>query len=175
MDYGLNAYLSPDMKLASTIIGKPFRNLGATVVCEGTIAIQDAFNIQRCVIRFMPILCSLQHHKWYVMPTLILGNPKNHLLPLLQTPCPDMCQQDKWQHNGAQSTVLECDPGQLTTNWVCLTFCLDTGHVFIFTISLFTKKQLCSHQILKDVKGALSISTKSIRNTCMHLNSQSYQ
>lgn len=169
------AYVSPDKNLASTIIEKPFRNLGATVLCVGINGIQDAFNIQSSVIRFMPIFCFLQHHKKCVMPTLILGNPKNHLLPWLQMPCPDMCQQDKWQHNGAQSTVLECDPGRLTTNWVCLLSCLDTGHVFLFTISLWTKKQLCSHQILKTVKGALVVSAKMIRNTSRYLNSQPYQ
>lgn len=174
MGCGLNAYVSPDMKLARTIIEKPFRILGATILCDG-IKGMDAFNIQRSVIRFLPILCSLQHHKWCVMPTLILGNPKNHLLPWLQMPCPDMCQQDKWQHNGAQSTMLECDPGWLTTNWVCLLSCLDTGHVFLFTISLWTKKQLCSHQILKTVKGALAVSAKMIKNTCRYLNSQFYQ
>lgn len=47
MGYGLNAYVSADMKLASTIIEKPFGNLGATVLCEGINGIQDAFNIQR--------------------------------------------------------------------------------------------------------------------------------
>lgn len=63
MVYGLNAYVSPDVKLVSTRIEKPFRNLGATVLCEGINGIQDAFNIKRSVIRFTPILCSLQHHK----------------------------------------------------------------------------------------------------------------
>lgn len=59
MGYGLNAYVAPDTKLASTIIEKPFRNLWATVLCEGINGIQDAFNIQRSGIRFMPILCSV--------------------------------------------------------------------------------------------------------------------
>lgn len=60
MGYGLNAYVSPDMKQASTLIEKTlFRNLGATVQCERVNGKQDAFIIQRSAITRMPIFCSL--------------------------------------------------------------------------------------------------------------------
>lgn len=50
----------------------------------------------------------------------------------------------------------------------CLLSCFSTGHVFLFTVYLWTKEQPYSHQMLKAAKGALSVTAKTIRNTCMH-------
>lgn len=175
MGYGLNACVSPDMKLASTIIEKPFKNLGATVLCDGLMEYRMP-SISRDLLlgscQYF-VLCSVTNdvpcQPWFQATqrticcldcrclVLTCASRTSGSIMVLRVPCWNVILDD-WQQTGS--------------------ICLLVWILGMFSSSQYLceqKNQLFSHQILKTVKGALALSAKMIRNTSKYLNSQSYQ